>query len=330
MTVNVSANRKIEPSDPLALVHTPGEIAGAFVQWDEENKRYPGVRFGIPAVDRRVIPLRPGRAAFIIARPGGGKTSLMAALAKKEALRIAAEGNGKEAIVIVTWEQVVEELEAFFMSDGEFSASDIAWCRVDSEQIRRKAVKRPELPIWMIGYSLARVEKATPEMTLDNVLKAIMQMEEVWGVRPRLLCFDYVQIIPSRGQDDRVKRVAEMPLQVKRLAQRLKVPVFCGAQASREVDALKIKLPEMSHAQWGSSIEQAADLVLSSWRPATTENIGDEVTVAKRKFTVAEDLFFLQMLKQRGDAGRWTWALHFEPQYLKLAEIETRYPDYGN
>ena len=39
---------------------------------------------------------------------------------------------------------------------------------------------------------------------------------------------------------------------------------------------------------------------------------------------VSESLLFMRMLKQRGDAGRHTWPLWFEPQSLTLREMELR------
>lgn len=312
---------------PQALVHTPAELASGFVRWAEYNKKHPGIPFGVRGLDDRIIPLRPGRMACIIARPGHGKTSLMATLAKREAERIQREGDDGRVVVYVTWEQVVEEVETLFASGGDFSASDVSWCRVGLDTIKRKAVSRASLPLWMIGYSLDSTTRSTPEMTLENVLAAIEGMEENWRVKPSLMCFDYVQIIPATGYDDRVKRVAEMPMAVKRLAHRLGVAALVGVQAGRDVDKYTVKIPEMHHAQWGSAIEQAADLVLGLWRPAVTEALGEFVEVGDESFEVTEELFFLRMVKQRGDAGRWTWPLHFEPQYLRLAELETRYQE---
>lgn len=307
-----------------ALVHSPAELSSSVIQWAADNQRFAGITWGLPPLDRRIIPLRPGRLAAIIGRPGSGKSSLMVYLARREAERLRAAGETDKVVVYCSWEQVVEEVEALVMSDGEFSASDLSWCRVDMEVLRRKAITRGNLPLWMIGYSLDGTARSSPELTLENVLRAVEAMEEKWHVRPVLVCFDYVQIIPARGYEDRVKRVAEMPMLVKRLCQRIGVAGVMGVQAGREVDSRKPQIPELGDCQWGSAIEQAVDLALATWRPSTTQELNSTVHLAGRDFTVTEELMFLRMLKQRGDQGRWTWPVTFQPQYLRLEEMELR------
>lgn len=311
-------------NDFRQLVHTPAELGAYYVNWVERIQKYPGIPLGIPCLDAKVIPLRPGDLMGIIARPGHGKSSLMAYLAMQEARRIQERGAvGKEAVVYVTWESSAEELENFWMAQGAYSATDVAWGRVPLDTVKRHAVKRASLPIWTIGHAIAKAGQPMPAMTLEAVLAAIQTMEADFGVKPTLLLFDYIQLIPIPKIADRQKRVTEVPPLVKALAQRVGAPAVCGVQASREVDDLKHKIPEMGHAQWASSIEQAADKLFSLWRPYRTEGPGGEpIAVNGRSYLITPELTIIRMLKQRGDDGRHTWATFFQPQYLKLAEIE--------
>ena len=68
--------------DYRQLVHSPAELAAEHVAWAKHLKDAPGIPFGIPAVDAKVIPFHPGDMVVFVARPGHGKTSFLAYLAR--------------------------------------------------------------------------------------------------------------------------------------------------------------------------------------------------------------------------------------------------------
>ena len=312
---------KAQP-DYRALVHTPAELATEHVAWAERIKTEDGIRFGIPDIDKKVIPMRAGDEIAIIARPGMGKTSIMAYLARETAKKLPLG----QAVVYVTWEQSAEELEAFFQADGQFSISDIAWGRADLDEVKKRAVKRAGLPIWVIGHGIGRAGQKMPRMTPEVVLGAIESMQEDYGVTPALMLFDYMQLVPVEQARDRIQQVTEVPILIKELALRVGAPAVVGVQARREVDDRDIKLPELRDAQWASSIEQTCDKVFALWRPFQTEIAGSRVQVGNDFFIVNESLMIFRMLKQRGDAGRYTWGMHFDPAYLRLGTLAKREP----
>ena len=312
-------------SNVKVLVHTPADLASEHLAWATKIQDDPGIQFGIPAIDKLVIPMRGGDLVSIISRPGHGKTSIMAYLAKREAARIIARNaTESEAVVYITWEQSAEELECFFQADGQYSASDIAWGRVDLETIKHKAVKRATVPIWVIGHGIARADQKTPRMTPSVVLGAIETMEADFGIRPTLMIFDYIQLIPTEQAKDRVQQVTEMPIKIKELALRVGAPAVAGVQAGRNVDERRAKIPEIRDAQWASSIGQTSDKVFGLWRPWQTEEPDSVIELSDQRYSVNEWLLILRLLKQRGDRGRHTWAMYFQPQYMKLALLETR------
>jgi len=311
--------------DFRVLIHTPAELATEYVAWAERIKADPGIQFGVQTIDKYVIPMRPGELVSIIARPGHGKTSLLAYFAREQAKRImAADNSEREAVVYVTWEQSAEELEAFFQADGKHSIADIAWGRADLETVKRQALKRAGVPIWIIGHGIGRAGIKTPRMTPDAVLSAIETMEMDFHIKPVLMLFDYMQLIPVPNIRDRVQRVTEVPIRVKELALRIGCPALVGVQASRDVDKRQEKIPGMADAQWASSIEQTSDKVFGLWRPVITEEAGGtlSITGTPGMHTINDQLLIIRMLKQRGERGRRTWAMYFHPAYLKLAELE--------
>jgi len=74
-----------------------------------------------------------------------------------------------------------------------------------------------------------------------------------------------------------------------------------------------------------SSVEQTCDKVFALWRPALTEDPDeiDSVELLGKRIPINEKLLVIRMLKQRGEQGRATWAMYFDPAYLELAELET-------
>jgi len=314
-------------TDFRILVHTPAELATQYVAWAEHIQTDPGIKFGVDTIDRRVIPMRAGELISLIARPGHGKSSLMAYFAREHARQIVArDAQMQEAVVYVTYEASAEELEAFFQADGEHSVSDIAWGRADLDAIKRKAAKRANVPIWVVGHGIGRANRKAPRMTPEAVLGAIETMEDDFGVKPVLILFDYMQLVPVPGFRDRVQRVTEVPILIKEVALRVGCPAIVGVQARREVDDRAEKIPEMRDAQWASSIEQTSDKIFGLWRPCRTEEAGCTLSIegVEGIYPVNERLLVVRLLKQRGEAGRFTWAMFFAPEYLKLAEMEMR------
>ena len=331
---SVKTGTRAQESDYRLLVNTPAELAQQHVAWARRLHDAPGVPFGIPVVDKKVIPMHPGDMCVFVARPGHAKTSMLAYLARAEAKRIQARGRAeKEAVIFVTWEQVTEEINAVLDTSPKYTVSDIAWGRANMKDVTRHSFARAGLPIWIIGQSLEKMDALSisrlPRMFPEMVFEAIESIKEDYGVRPTLMCFDYIQMIPIRHQARRHEQVMEAAHRCKELAKSIGCPAAVAVQARREVDDRTIKIPLLRDAQWASDIEQVADKYFGLWRPWLTEDHYDQfgdpatITIGGRDFLVTEELMFLGMQKQRYAEGQATWALHFQPQYLRLCELET-------
>ena len=274
-----------------------------------------------------VIPARPGQLIVFTSRPGHGKTSFLARWAKVEARRIQARGMAdRECVIYVTMEQVAEEMESFFQGgEGKYSITDFAWGRVDLDVIRREAVKRAGLPIWVIGHGIGRAGQGAPRMFPETIMAAIESMREDFGVQPTLLCFDYMQLFPIRDARERVQQVTEAPIRIKEVASRVGAVAAVGAQARQEVDDYKEKIPTSRDAQWASSIHQTADKHFVFMRPAAYQEGGlIEIEGEPGSLQVTQNLFIMRMLKQRFAPGRHQWLLHFDPALLRLEELDVR------
>lgn len=308
------------------LIHPPSAAAQALVKWARFRKETEGVGWGIPAIDEVVVPLRPGETAGIVGRPGHCKSSLLAYLSRHTAKRLQAAGAEDRVVVHCTWEESVEQLQELLVADPELDRSDLAWGRADMEQIKQVATERCEVPIWTIGLSVSNLNEVSterpPAMTPGVVLEAIDRMEGDYGVKPELLLFDYLQEIPSKGLQDRVAKVTELPHQISEIATRVRAPAVYAVQARREVDDRRDRCPEPRDAQWASAIEQSADHLYGVTRPIRYLDRGDIVGVrGYGDIAVTPELLIVRLTKQRGGIGRRTWAMYFDPATLELGEL---------
>lgn len=306
------------------FLHSPADATQSYVTWAEGLAGVPGIRFGC-VLDKFIIPLHPGDLMAVVARPGHGKSSFMAYMAKREADAIVKRGKlGKEAVVYVSWEQPVEEIEAFFQSGDAYTSSDMAWGRVPLDTIKKRSIKRINLPIWTIGHSLRHANVKKPRMTVDVVYQAIEAMHAEYGITPTLVCLDYLQIVKTDSGGDRLTQVTDATFAAKELAMRVGVPIIAGVQARRSVDDQRDPLPGMADAQWSSAIEQTADKQISLWRPSKT-HLSDEhpqIEIGGVNYANNEELFAIKLLKQRFERGFGVWAVRFRPHTLELFDYE--------
>ena len=316
------------------FIFTPAESASLFIEYAEYIKNTPGISFGVKTVDKHVIPARPGEVVAFVARPGGGKSSVMSALAKRTAENIAKNGTASlnrdepgEAVLYASWEQMIETQEAFTEAGDKFSVSDIAWGRADIDDLKREAVKRPNLPLWIAGRSFADAGKRVPPMYVDTLFDNINDMAYHYNVKFRLICLDYLQNIPTnkKSKASRTEQVSQAIADAKDLAMAVGCPVFIGVQAKDTVDKSANKIPTMGDTYYTSELDHVIDKGFGLFRPSRILPPGDIVDFSWGKETyqlpVTDNLLLMQLFKQRGEQGNRKFALYFDPAKLILADL---------
>jgi replicative DNA helicase len=312
------------------IIFTSDQLAKQHVQYAKKIHSEPGMRWGIPAIDDRIIPARGGDVSIILGRPGDGKTSLLCYLASYHARNIVEEKkNIEETVVYVTWEGTVDKIYAALLSArGRYSSTDFYWGRVSVEQAKATSVISGVMPITFIGFSSFR-KTGYKAITLDSVLEAVDAIQEGDGTpkrKVRCLYLDYVQLITVPGSSNRTESTSEAIIGIKNLGIRLDIPSFIGGQAGRQVDSYQIKLAGPADAQHSSQLEQHVDGGYSIWRPSRTEqydpNTPVDLNIYGRSVPFRPTLLLLKNWKQRGDdVGGW-WPLYLRPEFLELAEME--------
>lgn len=303
----------------------PADVAQSYVAWAERLQAEPGITFGC-ILDKFIIPLRPGNTASFVARPGHGKSSLMAYLVKREAQAIVERGKqDEECVYYVGWDQPAEETDAFFQAGSDYTSTDLAWGRVDLDIVRRNAIKRVHLPIYHIAYSQRHTGfRRPPAPTMTDVYDMIHHNTYERGIQPKLIVLDYIQKVPVGKGMDRTTAVTEATYQATELASRVGCPLLIGVQSTRDTDAKTTPIPDLSSAQWSSAIEQEADKQLGLWRPRKTHDPTKYPTIPIGGTEYANDknLLVIKLAKQRFGEGYGVWAVHFEPETLRLTDYQ--------
>ena len=305
------------------FLHPPAQSTTRYVQWYEKLLTTPGINYGF-AMDKKVIPLHPGDLMAVVARPGHGKSSWMAYMARRTANRIIESGQDNKCVIYVSWEQPIEELEAFFQSGEAYTSTDLAWGRVDLDLVKARSIKRINLPIWMIGYSIGDADQKKPPMTIEMVYDTIRAIRYEYGLEPELICLDYLQIIPITGKRiERTEQVTEATINSKHLAKEIGVPIIAGVQASRQADKHKTTPPALDEAQHSSAIEQTADKQISLLRASKAVDVGEWMEINGTQYEVTDNLTLVKLLKQRFDSGSGIWPINFEVQSLTIMDYRT-------
>lgn len=306
------------------LFFTPAELGKLYVEYGDALKTDPGITWGVKSLDAYVIPIRKGQLAFVVARPGHGKTTVAAYLAKRTALDILARGKVEsQCVIYISLDQPVEEIYAILQADKEATVTDYAWGRVAHEAMVKKAVESVRVPLWAIGRSVT--QRRAPRLTFPNIYQAVERMEEKYKIRPVLVVLDYIQIVPIENKQNRTAEVSEAVIRAREVAAQLACPMLLLAQASRGVDNYENKIPGLADCQHASAIEQDADKVFGVWRPKLTET-GDvlEVRVNGKDtdIPITDNLFVMRLNKQRMDRAGMTFYMYLDPALARLSDME--------
>lgn len=318
-------NRQTDPND---IIFTPQQVSTLAMKVVEERKTTPGagVRLGISSVDKDMLPLRPGELCAVIGRPSNYKTGLMLYAARNEVKKILDSGVENECVVYITWEIAVEESGLIELANAtHIDVSHIAQGTIndgDWAALMGAALQRAVTPLWVIGHSIT-YRKKRPTLTMSDVARAMVFIEDKLGYHPRLIVLDYLQQIQPENSVERRIQMLENVHRAKDMSLAMGCPVMLGVQAKREVDERKFKLPNMGDGMETSNIEHTADKILTVWMPKTTEEAGSLVGSAPSAI-VTDNLLFLGLAKQRyGVAGR-IYPLYVDAATNDIAPMETK------
>ena len=231
-----------------------------------------GTPSGFAHLDKITGGFQPGNLIILAARPGMGKSGLVANIAEHVAVK------QRRPVAFFSLE----------MSDSELAQRLIAKrSRISSDKLRKGQVGEREWakvlrvcneledsPLW--------IDESSDLSMLDLRAKARrLHASEISNGNGglALIVIDYIQLM--RAEDvraNRVEQVGQMSRGLKILARELKVPVIALSQLSRapEQRTGRDKRPILSDLRESGNLEQDADLVAFIYREDYYKNFGDD------------------------------------------------------
>lgn len=268
-------------------------------------------------------PLLPWEICAVQAQTHNGKTMFVDWM-ERETVKYMQEHDQIGDVIHVSYEESIEAM-AFTeygrlldvlpatLARGEYSDLkniNVAYEQIGASRIWRIAdgAKRPDVDL------LDNKDERASDLTLSNVYRALYAIKtgKITGspVNIRLITVDYLQAIPIDPEVKQVAPDAQRRLQVRndvyrlrKMTVKLEAPIFVPLQAKQKLEGANhpYMIPGMYDGEETSGIAQRFDRIISLWMPKTTYPVGTPIMVdGEKKFTVAEDMVFMKVNKQRG------------------------------
>ncbi len=187
--------------------------------------------------------------------------------------------------------------------------------RIESSRLRAGRISSQE---WEpLGHAISMLSQMpifiddTSGISLSEMRSRLRRLQAENGGAIGLVIVDYLQLMESKGSDNRVQALSNITRALKGLAREFSVPVIALSQLSRSVESRNDKRPLMSDLRESGAIEQDADLIMMLYR--------DEYY---NKDTPDRGLAEIIINKHRnGPTG--TVKLLFEPQFTQFRNLAT-------
>ncbi|HUQ36674.1 MAG TPA: DnaB-like helicase C-terminal domain-containing protein [Aestuariivirga sp.] len=223
------------------------------------------IKTGIAALDRLTGGLHRGEYVILGGRPSMGKTALAVQLAYN-----IAEGGG--GVFYASLEMPVPLLTPRLTScrlwtpgAAVVSYQNLIRGLVNDMEMRWVESAAKEMKSWPLVIDDAPGLSAPELEARIQVAKSKMERN---GKTLDLVIVDHLHKMRQPGQTSKVNEFTEISSRLAEMAKRLDCPVLALAQLNRSVESRDDKRPQLSDLRESGSIEQDADTVLFTYRPA--------------------------------------------------------------
>lgn len=291
---------KPKTKDINSIIHLPPRATTLTIAEAERRiNAHIRLNFGIPEVDKVMIPAIRGDMIGFVALTSQGKTTTMIRLLKYWGEELRKTNPSKPPLVIyVTWETTVEEfmLVASAGMSGQ-SLEDIGRGIADIGKIKLALANMLGNNIVVLGVSRDEEDSFVP--TLGEALEAIRILKQSYDVA--VVAFDYLQRIPdlNRRQDRRLI-VAENAAIIKDYAASMKFVAAVAIQANRRVYGYPgLQMPTKLDCDESAAIEHTLDKLFGFTLPPHYMDLGTQFQVNDLEYTVNPNTMVMALLKQR-------------------------------
>jgi replicative DNA helicase len=289
------------------LVSTAAVLTETFAEIENRSVglALPGLACGFYDLDAMTQGFQRSDLIIVAGRPSMGKTSYVLNIARNVA------SYHKIPVAIFSLEMSKEQLVQRLLS---------AEVRIESNRLRAGRITSQE---WEpLGHAISTLSQMpifiddTPGINVSEMRSRLRRLQAEHGGTLGLVVIDYLQLMESNGNDNRVQALSNITRGLKALARELSVPVIALSQLSRSVESRTEKRPMMSDLRESGAIEQDADLIMMLYR--------DEYY---NKDSPDRGLAEVIICKHRnGPVG--TVKLLFEPQFTQFRNLAASNKDY--
>ena len=194
----------------------------------------------------------PTDITLICGRPASGKTALVISLMLEYA-------RNKKKGIFFSVEMSEDQLTNRMIAQ----TSGIPLSAIQAGDIRESAMDDLNRGIAELENLSPYIDIITGNATTDSIL------DEVRDSTPDYIVIDYLQLLSSSLKlSDRTKEVAQVSIEIKRIAVKHKIPIIGICQLSRAVESRTDKHPILSDLKETSQLEQDASIVAGVYREA--------------------------------------------------------------
>ncbi|MEM9370159.1 MAG: DnaB-like helicase C-terminal domain-containing protein [Pseudomonadota bacterium] len=215
--------------------------------------------------------LQDGRAYFVGADTGMGKSAFALHLARHAARRKGSGGELGSGVMIASLQMSHEEAGHRCLSMQSSTDSrpityqDLSGGKIEEAQFRHileVAVKDQDLPINIADENQRLVG------SMRAGFRRMARELEASGYPPRLIIIDHLHLMKLPKAQNRTSEVNECANICKEIAKEYRCPVVVLAQLNREFAKREDKRPQKYDFKDSSGVEQIADAIIMLYRPA--------------------------------------------------------------
>lgn len=208
----------------------------------------PGLTYGVPGMDKYLLPARRGRLILLAARPSVGKTAMAETIADHWAQR--------GPVLFVSLEMDREELlDRGVSRDTQISAERISRGELQADQLERVMDAAGKRGAGNVHY-LDEGSITTGRIKAAGARLKMQKNGELAGV-----IVDYTQLLEDKSNGNDNSRVAAISRALKQTARNLRCPVLAMSQLNRSIESER-RRPRLSDLRDSGALEQDADVVM--------------------------------------------------------------------
>lgn len=240
-------DRAVRPDTLYTAIEVVDRALGhLFGEYEEE----PGIPMGIPDLDNLTGGMRPGQMIVIAGRPGHGKTTLGAQVARNTS-------NSGVPTAFFSLEMPIQELgQRNAAAETGVAFTDIRDKKVDSkglEQLARYADAQENRPLFVDDNA----DQSVGEITLKT-----RKLIREYGVK--VVVVDYLQLVKpdGGGTGNKTQDIADVSDGLRKMARKLGITVIALAQLNRGVASREDSKPKITDLRQSGEIEEDANIVI--------------------------------------------------------------------